>query len=70
LKDELVRYLFREIKEPVEFKDYEFERYHLKLKGESKEQEMIIYENHIKIKDKYYKIKGADLIVDSVINNI
>ncbi|CAH2215136.1 hypothetical protein [Tepidibacter aestuarii] len=70
LKDELVRYLFSEIKEPVEFKDYEFERYHLKLKGESKEQDITVYENHIKVNDKYYKINGADLIVDSVINNM
>lgn len=70
LKDELVRYLFKEIKEPVEFKDYEFERYHLKLKGDSKEQDITVYENHVKIKDKYYKIKGADLIVDSVVNNM
>ncbi|WFD10481.1 hypothetical protein [Tepidibacter hydrothermalis] len=70
LKDELVRYLFSEIKEPVEFKDYEFERYHLKVKGKSKEEDITVYENHIKIKDKYYKIKGADLIVDSVVNNI
>lgn len=70
LKDELVSYLFKEIKEPVEFKDYEFERYKLKLKGESKEEDVTVYENHIKIKDKYYKINGADLIVDSVVNNI
>ncbi|MEJ8553583.1 hypothetical protein [Tepidibacter sp. Z1-5] len=70
LKDELVKYLFSEIKEPVEFKDYEFERYKLKLKGDSKEQDITVYENHIKIKDKYYKINGADLIVDSVVNNI
>ncbi len=70
LKDELVRYLFREIKEPVEFKEYEFERYHLNLKGESKDQDITVYENHIKIKDKYYKINGADLIVDSVVNNM
>ncbi len=70
LKDELVRYLFREIKEPVEFKDYEFERYKLKLKGDSKEEDITVYENHVKIKDKYYKINGADLIVDSVVNNI
>ncbi|WP_099190954.1 hypothetical protein [Tepidibacter mesophilus] len=70
LKDELIRTLFGEIKEPVEFKEYEFKRYNLKLKGESKEQEIIVYENHIKINDKYYKINGADLIVDSVVNNI
>ncbi|SHH38112.1 hypothetical protein [Tepidibacter thalassicus] len=67
-KDDILNSLFNDDIKEVKFDKYEVKRYILRLNGKGNSEEIVIYENYVKKGGKYYKIKNADLIIDSFLN--
>ncbi len=67
-KDDLLTALFSENMQEVKFDTYEVKRYSLNLKGKEKSEKITVYENHVEKNGVYYKVKNADLIIDSFMN--
>ena len=66
-KEELIKNLFNTKLKPSKFDEFEVKRYKLRLKGASKSEAVVVYENFIFMNNTYYKIDNIGFTIDSIV---